>query len=133
MTFRILIADDEPAIRRFAARTLASAGYHVLEAADGAAALAMVRSGSETIDAVVSDIVMPKLTGVELLQLLSESHPRLPFILMSGYAAGQLGEMGIAVPCGVLAKPFTAERLVGEVKRCLRGADPIAFGGAASA
>jgi two-component system cell cycle sensor histidine kinase/response regulator CckA len=133
VTHRILIADDEPAIRRFAARALIEAGYEVLEATDGAAALSMVRSGSEAIDAVVSDVVMPRLTGIELLQLLSASHPDLPCILMSGYAAGQLREMGIAAPCGMLAKPFTAERLVEEVRRCLCGPEPTAFAGGASA
>ena len=129
---RILIVDDEPSIRRFASRALASVGYHVLEAADGAEALAVICTDREAIDAVVSDVVMPAMSGVELLQHLAVSHPHVPVILMSGYGSGQLQQRGIAVPCGVLAKPFTPGRLVEEVQRCLRGTDPIATPGRAS-
>ena len=52
---------------------------------------------------------------------------------MSGYAAAQLEGMGIAPPCGMLAKPFSAERLVEEVRRCLPGADPLALAGSSGA
>jgi DNA-binding NtrC family response regulator len=72
---------------------------------------------------------MPRLNGVQLLQELALSHPQVPVILMSGYAAGQLEAMGIAAPCAMLSKPFSAEQLVGEVRRCLRGADPLAVSG----
>jgi DNA-binding NtrC family response regulator len=64
--------------------------------------------------------VMPRLNGVELLQALAESHPGLPVILISGYATAVLAELGIAAPCGILPKPFAAERLLAEVKRCIR-------------
>jgi CheY-like chemotaxis protein len=124
---RILIVDDEPAVRRFAARVLVQEGFVVAEAADGAEALTLVRASA--VDAVVSDIVMPRLNGVELLKALAASHPQLPVILMSGYAAAQLEGMGIAAPCGMLTKPFPAERLVQEVRRCLPGTDPIAVSG----
>jgi CheY-like chemotaxis protein len=124
---RILIVDDEPAVRRFTARVLVQEGFVVAEAADGAEALVLVRAGP--VDAVVSDIVMPRVNGVELLKALAASHPQLPVILMSGYASAQLEGMGIAAPCGMLTKPFPAELLVQEVRRCLPGADPIALSG----
>jgi two-component system, cell cycle sensor histidine kinase and response regulator CckA len=120
---RILLVDDEPAVRRFAARVLSDGSYLVTEAGDGAEALALVRAGALAIDVVVSDVVMPRLNGVELLQALAASHPRLPCILMSGYASGQLEGMGIAAPCALLAKPFAAERLLAEVQRCLRAVE----------
>ena len=72
------------------------------------------------MDVVVSDIVMPRLTGVELLQTLAADNPEIPVILMSGYGTAQLAEQGIASPCGVLAKPFPPERLLEEVRRCIR-------------
>jgi len=109
---RILVVDDEPAVRRFAARALLEEGYLVEEAADGAAALALVHAAVPVVHAVVSDVVMPRLDGVELLRALASSHPQLPVILMSGYAATQLEGMGIAAPCGILAKPFPPRRLV---------------------
>jgi CheY-like chemotaxis protein len=123
---RILIVDDEPSIRRFAARVLLEEGFLVDEASDGAEALERLRAGAVLADVVVTDVVMPRLNGVELVHELAESHPQIPVILMSGYAAAQLDGMGIVAPCGVLAKPFRAERLVEEVRRCLPASNAAA-------
>jgi DNA-binding NtrC family response regulator len=113
------VVDDEPTVRRFAARVLEENGYLVHQARDGAEALALLQSGASVADCVVSDVVMPRLNGVELLEALSLRHPGLPVILMSAYGSNQLAEHGIAAPCAILAKPFDAERLLGEVRRCL--------------
>jgi two-component system cell cycle sensor histidine kinase/response regulator CckA len=115
----ILVVDDEPGIRRFTARILCDEGYLVHEAGDGLEALEFIQAGGVVIDAVVSDIVMPRLNGVELLQTLARTHPTLPIVLMSGYGIDELAHRGIASPCAVLGKPFTAERLVAEVRRCI--------------
>ena len=115
----VLVVDDETAVRRFAARVLQREGFEVLEATDGAEALDLVKAGKVTIDVIVSDIVMPRLNGVELMQALSTVQPHLPVILMSGYATAALSELGIATPCGILMKPFSAERLLAEVHRCV--------------
>jgi len=116
----VLVVDDETAVRRFAVRVLQRDGYEVLEAADGAEALELLRSGQVSIDAIVSDIVMPRLNGVELMQAAAESHSHVPVVLMSGYATAALSDMGIATPCSVIPKPFPAERLLAEVHRCVR-------------
>jgi DNA-binding NtrC family response regulator len=123
-----LVVDDEAAVRRFAARVLARDGFEVLEATDGADALELLKTSTSPVDIVVSDIVMPRLNGVELMEALSISHPGLPVILMSGYATAALSELGIATPCSILTKPFPAERLLAEVHRCmsLRGGDSSA-------
>jgi two-component system, cell cycle sensor histidine kinase and response regulator CckA len=118
----VLLVDDEGAVRRFAMRVLERAGFKVYEARHGAEALDLLREGVAPVDVVVSDIVMPNLNGVELLLQLKSSHPELPVILMSGYATAELTELGIAAPCGVITKPFPAERLVAEVQRCIKGA-----------
>jgi DNA-binding NtrC family response regulator len=76
-----------------------------------------------SFDVVVSDIVMPRLNGVELMHALSATRPDLPVILMSGYATAALVDLGITPPCGMIAKPFPAERLVEEVRRCTRRRD----------
>ena len=123
---RILVVDDEPTVRRFAIRVLEEAGYVVEEATDGAVALDRVYRGPTPLDALVSDIVMPRLNGVDLLRTLTTTHPELPIILMSAYGAEQLHGMGIAAPCAILSKPFSADRLVEEVRRCLADADPMA-------
>jgi CheY-like chemotaxis protein len=116
---RILVVDDEPVVRRFACRVLEDAGYRIAAAADGQEALQELLKQPAGFDAVVSDIVMPRLNGVQLMQALSVTHPQLPFILMSGYATTQLRERGIAAPCSVLGKPFSPEALLSEVRRCL--------------
>ena len=116
------MVDDEPLVRRFASRVLEEEGFFVSEAADGAEALRLLRDEVPNADAVVSDIVMPRLNGVELLQILSSTHPQLPVLLMSGYASAELEDMGIPAPCAILPKPFAPERLVEELRRCLRGA-----------
>lgn len=117
----VLVVDDEPTIRRFARRVLLEHHYEVLEADNGAAALEVINDSSRQVHIVVSDIVMPKLNGVQLLQRISTTHPRLPIILMSGYAGPELAQRGIQAPCSVLAKPFRPEALVAEVRRCIRG------------
>ena len=115
----ILVVDDEGAVRRFALRVLEREGYLVVEARDGVEALELIKQGHQ-FDAVVSDIVMPRMNGVELMQAMSTTSPDLPVILMSGYATGALAELGISAPCAILPKPFPAERLLQEVRRCTR-------------
>lgn len=116
----VLVVDDEPMIREFAARVLREEGFGVYEATDGVEALKLIRAGIADLDVVLSDIVMPRMNGVQLLQSLATLRPDLPVLLMSGYGTNQLAELGIASPCGVLGKPFSAEVLVAEVRRCIR-------------
>jgi two-component system, cell cycle sensor histidine kinase and response regulator CckA len=116
----VLVVDDETAVRRFACRVLERAGYGTFEAADGVEALELIQGQTVTLEIVVSDIVMPRMNGVQLMQALSVSEPDLPVILMSAYATTALAELGIATPCGILPKPFSAERLLAEVDRCAR-------------
>lgn len=116
----VLVVDDDPSVRRYAARILEEAGYIVFQAKDGLDALALVQANPGRLDAVVSDIVMPKLDGIELTARLSLADPELPVVLMSAYGTQQLDERGITAPCGVLQKPFPPEHLVAEVERCVR-------------
>jgi DNA-binding NtrC family response regulator len=120
MSEYVLVVDDEPLVRWFAARVLRDEGFGVHEAGDGAEALELIGAGIAHLEVVLSDIVMPRMSGVQLMQSLSTSRPDLPVILMSGYGMAQLTELGIASPCGVLAKPFSPEALVAEVRRCIR-------------
>jgi two-component system, cell cycle sensor histidine kinase and response regulator CckA len=117
----VLVVDDETAVRRFAVRVLQRDGYDVLEASDGVEAIELLRSGKAPIHIIVSDIVMPRMNGVELMQAVAEAHSHVPVVLMSGYATSALSELGIATPCSILPKPFPAERLLAEVHRCVRG------------
>jgi DNA-binding NtrC family response regulator len=116
---RILVVDDEPGIRHIIVRILLDEGYFVHEAGDGLEALELINGGDPVMDVVVSDIVMPRLNGVELLQELSRSHPSLPMILISGYGTEELTQRRIVPPCALLNKPFPPERLIAEVRRCI--------------
>lgn len=118
----ILVVDDEGSVRRFAIRVLEREGYTVVEARDGVEAFELIKQG-HWFEAIVSDIVMPRMNGVELMQTLSTNYPDIPVILMSGYATNALAELGIAAPCAILPKPFPAERLLQEVRRCTRRRD----------
>jgi CheY-like chemotaxis protein len=115
---QVLVVDDEPLVRHFTSRVLLEQGYAVHEATDGVEAMAILDSG-RTVDCVVSDVVMPRLDGVKLLETLSLRRPGLPVILMSAYGSAQLAERGLAAPCAVLRKPFAPERLLQEVRRCI--------------
>jgi two-component system cell cycle sensor histidine kinase/response regulator CckA len=117
----VLVVDDETAVRRFAVRVLQRDGYEVLEASDGVEAVELLESGKASVHIIVSDIVMPRMNGVELMQAVAGSHPQVPVVLMSGYATAALSDLGIATPCSILPKPFPAERLLAEVHRCVGG------------
>jgi DNA-binding NtrC family response regulator len=116
----VLVVDDEPTVRRFARRVLLEDGFEVIEAANGEEALDLVHGSGDRLGVVVTDIVMPKLNGVQLLQRLSITHPELPVILMSGYAGPELAERGIEAPYSMLSKPCKPEALLAEVRRCIR-------------
>jgi CheY-like chemotaxis protein len=115
----ILVVDDEELVRRFVARVLHGRGFSVAEAADGRKALARIEELGDSVRLVLSDIVMPHLSGVELAERLSLLRPELPVILMSGYSPAELMARGIAAPCALLSKPFLPSELIAEVSRCL--------------
>jgi CheY-like chemotaxis protein len=120
----VLIVDDDPRVLWFTRRILADAGFETTAAPDGADALDLVRQRPKAFDAVVSDIVMPKLDGVALLRHLSRLRPSLPVVLMSGYAPPELHERGLEAPCAVLPKPCDPDALVEAVRECIDGRSP---------
>lgn len=117
---QVMVVDDEPIVRRLTARFLREAGYQVHEARDGLEAFEFVQSAPDLLDVLVSDVVMPRLDGVALVQRLSAVCSDLPCILVSGYGSPQLEKLGIAAPCGILSKPVRPEVLLDEVRHCLR-------------
>jgi CheY-like chemotaxis protein len=106
-------------VRRYTERILEEAGYRTDTAADGEEALEAIRRQPGAFDAVVSDVVMPRLNGVDLLRQLAEISPDVPVLLVSGYAPVQLEERGIVVPCAMLAKPYLPEQLLRALRRCI--------------
>jgi CheY-like chemotaxis protein/anti-sigma regulatory factor (Ser/Thr protein kinase) len=116
---RLLVVDDAPAVRHVLARGLEAAGFVVSEANSARAALALLWDQPD-VDAVISDIIMPDGSGIELANELARTAPHLPVLLISGDLHGQ--DLS-ALPAGVrtLQKPVTAARLIEELGAMMRG------------
>ena len=112
-TERILLAEDDPETRRLVTGQLESHGYTVVACGDGAEALD--RAASPAPDLVVTDLVMPKMGGLDLVGRLRRTRPDLPAVFMSGFEAPP------GFPEAFLAKPFTASQLLVEVRTVLDG------------
>jgi CheY-like chemotaxis protein len=117
---RVLVVEDEPAVRELARRLLAEAGYDVVTAEDGAVALKTFMQRDGRFDLVLSDLIMPGLSGRELAQELRRDVPDVNVLYMSGYTAGLLGEQAfIAEGEELLEKPFTRVQLLRAVENAL--------------
>jgi CheY-like chemotaxis protein len=118
----VLVVEDERPIRELTARMLQEAGYVTMLAVDGLDAWRQLGREATKVDAIVSDVVMPQMTGTELVARVQAHRPELPIILMSGYSAGDLRTRGLEqAPVPLLTKPFTRDELVAAVARLLRG------------
>jgi two-component system cell cycle sensor histidine kinase/response regulator CckA len=124
----ILLVEDEPAVRGIARRALSRYGYQVVEAGNGIEALARLEGGTETIDLILSDLVMPGMGGRELAERLRDFPSPPPVLFMSGYAEGDMlpvqAEIGSDHPGPralprFLEKPFTVDQLVSAVAAIL--------------
>ncbi|HEY8196765.1 MAG TPA: response regulator [Gemmatimonadales bacterium] len=120
----VLVVEDDPLVRTMARRSLAEAGFDVLEAANGREALALIMEHEE-VDAVLTDLAMPELGGQELARRLSELRPGLPVIFMSGYTDDDLTRRGLlAAGTPYLEKPFSPEALGRMLRAVLSPASP---------
>jgi signal transduction histidine kinase/CheY-like chemotaxis protein len=120
---RILVVDDELAIRSVIARFFSRIGYDMVEAADGASALAALETNDWRIDLVITDVEMPRMSGLELARRIHQRDPSLPILYMSGYVDGRTrSEDGDDAPSGdTLMKPFDFAVLVERVTEALHG------------
>jgi PAS domain S-box-containing protein len=108
---RILVVDDTPGVLKLMRRALSRAGYEVLTAEGGASALSAAAE-MPSIDLLVTDVVMPDMSGPQLANELWRLHPRLPVLFVSGYTGDRLDEVILDRPdVGFLQKPFDAGRL----------------------
>lgn len=125
-TERILLVEDDAALRALARSALSRAGYHVVAAADGEEALAIWKSATDPFDLLLTDIAMPRLNGRPLAEALSGERPRLPVIFMSGYTDDEVLREGVvAATMYFLQKPFARDRLLRTVRDALDRAPPI--------
>jgi PAS domain S-box-containing protein len=115
----VLLVEDEDALRRAAAEFLTLHGYTVLEARDGLDALAVARDYGSTIHLVVTDVVMPNLSGGELAKELSIRRPEAKVLFVSGYAGKTVIDHEVDVETNFLQKPFTLKQLSGRIRELL--------------
>jgi PAS domain S-box-containing protein len=117
----ILVVEDDEAARQGICETLEGLNYHVLRASNGREALTFIGAGAESVDLVLSDIVMPEMGGMELYQEVQEIAPELPLVLITGYPLGKgtrelLDENRLVW----LQKPLDVEELAREMRKMLR-------------
>ena len=117
----ILLVEDDPAVRDAAKRMLTRSGFKVFEATNGVEAVDLWDRAADTIDVVLTDVVMPAMDGTALVRALRERRPGVRVVFMSGYTQGTLeitdADQGAT---RFLPKPFSADQLIGTLKELLQ-------------
>ena len=112
---RVLVVEDEPAVRKVAVTLLRRAGFEVVEAEDGVSALAL--ASATCFDAVVTDAVMPRMGGIELARHLRQLDPQVRIVLCTGYAAPSDPAELQALGAVTVTKPYSVDDLLLAVER----------------
>jgi two-component system cell cycle sensor histidine kinase/response regulator CckA len=117
-TGTILVVEDDSGVRRFASRVLEAAGYRILNASDGPAAIDAASSGP--VDLLLTDVIMPGMSGREVASLIASAQPNVRILYMSGHTDRGIVHDGVLEP-GIefLAKPFTAAALLAAVQNAM--------------
>jgi CheY-like chemotaxis protein len=112
----VLLVEDEPGVRTLVRRVLEKCGYAVVETRSAVEALQCLRERSFT--ALVTDVLMPQMSGPQLVQRARELYPKIPALLMTGYSEDVLD--GVEIPgCALIRKPFTPEALADQLDRLI--------------
>jgi two-component system cell cycle sensor histidine kinase/response regulator CckA len=118
----LLLVEDEASVRELLRELLETAGYSVLEASRPAEALQIVQSRPQPIQLLITDVVMPEMTGPELARRLAEMRPGLRMLFLSGYTEGVVADKGLLGDgAHFLQKPFTGDALEAKVREVLDG------------
>ncbi|MGA8150250.1 MAG: PAS domain S-box protein [Terriglobales bacterium] len=116
----VLLVEDEESVRELVRETLEAKGYNVLQAENGAAALRLTQQYSDPIDMLITDVVMPGMSGRELSARLSASHPYTKVLYLSGYTEDAIVHEGVLEPgTAFLQKPFTLHALARKIREVL--------------
>jgi PAS domain S-box-containing protein len=119
-TETILLVEDDQSVRSIASRILRAAGYAVLTAASGPEALLLVAAHPAPIDLVLTDVVMPQMSGRAFISRFSQARPAAKVLYMSGYTDNTIAHQGVTAPgTNFIGKPFTQAGLVKKVREVL--------------
>lgn len=120
-TRTILVVDDVGVVRKIAFRLLSEAGYRVFEAGSAAEALEVLSTSRQPINLALVDVILPEVTGVDLVRMVREQWPSTRVIFMSAFPAEVLVREGLDHPNVMfLAKPFTRDELLSRVDAALQ-------------
>jgi len=118
----VLLVEDEESVRELVRETLQSKGYSVMEAPDGINGLKVAESHSGKIDILITDVVMPGMSGRELAQRITTARPATKVLFLSGYTEDAIIHEGVLDPgTAFLQKPFTLQALARKVRDVLHG------------
>jgi hypothetical protein len=119
-TETILVVEDENEVRELAAEALAMSGYSVLQAASAQEALKLLASATSTVHLLLTDVIMPGMSGGELVQRITGDHPSLKVLYMSGYSNDSVVQDRVAIAqAAFIQKPFSLEALSSKVREVL--------------
>ncbi len=119
-TETILVVEDEDIVRTFVRTILTGDGYNVLEASDGYEALEVGRSYTEPIHMLLTDLIMPKMSGTELNEQLKKIRPDIKSLFMSGYTDDSISHGGVLISgTAFIEKPFSPESLVRKIREVI--------------
>src|SRR6266571_4469021 len=122
-TETILLVEDDPTMRSVAQELLAKVGYRVLAAVDGEQGLAMYRAHRAELRLVLTDVIMPKLSGFQLYEAIRRDSPALKVLFTSGFPAPNYRKtVGLDAAVAFVTKPWTASELLGRVRTLLQPA-----------
>jgi len=117
----ILLAEDDPIMRKLTRKMLEEHGYAVLEATNGEAALEVISRHPSPIDLTLTDVAMKGMNGPDLVLRLMDSHPEMKVIYMSGYTGELIAHQGLQSGIPLLEKPFTRAALLKTIDETLGG------------
>ena len=122
----ILIVEDDLALRTLTEEVLSSAGYQVLIAADGLTALHVSEQYAGPIDLLLTDVILPKMSGQEVADHLAAFRPQMKILFMSGFTKGVIGQQGTLGPeVNFIQKPWTLRGLCEKIHGLLRSRSPL--------
>lgn len=119
-TETILFAEDEDVLRELIVYVLKSFGYNVLSARDGAEALDVYCSSQQKIDVVISDLMMPNKSGIDLFKELRALNPDVRFVLSTGYSLSEQDETVLEKMNAIVTKPYTPMQLAQLIRETMR-------------
>jgi signal transduction histidine kinase/CheY-like chemotaxis protein len=122
---RLLVVEDNAAVRRFVVEALQAAGYDVVDAASAESGIDLLEKDTGPIDLLLTDVVLPKMDGYELASRATAARPELRVVYMSGYVdSPKLRDLALKEGIDLIEKPFTSAAIVARVGRALEKRDP---------